>query len=83
MCGRAEDTSWSPSLLKVASEQELEQRTGPWTKSRRPRVSPRTATVLFCNFRQVMVLLRAKVWHSIVTESMLTLLATDRPVHLR
>ena len=63
-----EDTSWSPSLLKVASDQELEQRTGPWAESRRPQVSPRTAMVLFYDFRQVMALLRAKAWHLIVTE---------------
>ena len=78
-----EDTGWSSSLLKGASEQELEQWTGPWTKNRRPRGSPRNATVLFYNFRQVMALLRAKAWHSIMTESMLALLATDRPVNLR
>ena len=50
--------SWSPSLLKGPSEQELEQRTKPWDKSRRPWVFSRPATALFCDFRQV----RAPLW---------------------
>ena len=41
-----EGTSWYPSLLKGPSEQELEQRTEPWDKSRRPQVCPRPATAL-------------------------------------
>ena len=59
-----EGIGWSPSLLEGPSEQELEQRIEPWDKSRRPRVSPRPAMVLFQNFRQVMALLRANDWHS-------------------
>ena len=59
-----EGTSWSPSLLKGPSDQELEQRTEPWDKSRRPRVSHRTATAFFYNFKWVMALLRARNWHS-------------------
>ena len=41
-----EGTNWYLSLLKGPSEQELEQRTEPWAKSRRPQVSPRPATAL-------------------------------------
>ena len=49
-----EGTSWCTSLLKGPSEQELEQSTEPWDKSRRPRVSSRPSTALLCDFRQVM-----------------------------
>ena len=49
-----EGTSWSPSLLQGPSEQELEQRTKPWGKSRRPWLFSRPATALLCDFRQVM-----------------------------
>ena len=59
-----EGTSWLPSLLKGPSDQELEQRTEPWDKSRRPRVSHRPVTAFLYNFKWVLVLLRARDWHS-------------------
>ena len=58
-----EVTSWSPSLLKGPSDQDLEQKTEPQDFCRRSRVSHRPATAFLYNFKWVMALLRAKDWH--------------------
>ena len=71
-----EGISWSPSFLKAPSEQELEQRTEPWDKSRRPWVSPSPSLVLFYNLKQVMALLWATTSIGIINDSRLTLLST-------
>ena len=56
-----EGISWSPSFLKAPSEQELEQRTEPWDKSRRPWVCPRSAMALLCDCKWDLACLRATV----------------------
>ena len=67
--------SWSPSLLKGPSEQELEQRTEPWDKSRRPQVSPRPARASFITSSRSWLFSGPVTGTGIVSESMLSLLA--------
>ena len=71
-----EGTSWSPSFLKGPSEQELEQRTEPGGKSRRPRVSPGPARASFITSSSSCLFSESRTGTWIVTESMLALLVT-------
>ena len=71
-----EGISWSPSFLEGPSEQELEQRTEPWDKSRRPQVSPRPARASFITSSRSWLFSGSMTGTWIVTESMLSLLVT-------
>ena len=71
-----EGISWPPSFLKGPSEQELEQRTEPWDKRRRPRVSPRPARASFITSSRSWLFSGSMTGTWIVTESMLSLLVT-------
>lgn len=51
-----EGTSWSPSFPPGPRDQDLGQSTEPWAGCRRPRVSPRPATVLLRDHGQVRLL---------------------------